>query len=225
MEVRENLWMQRRPKHAYGQGKSRARCFVSVRNGEFVGTRQPGIRISLDDLEDAFVSGLGDGPVRVTPEGAALLVRLYEDRAFELKRKSDRIEDASALKELAASREALEARTEQRRAERQAAHTARQAVVSDPVQLGEDQFTWNLLNSIFAHHLGYGGGHSEIEIGGVRVTKTLAPYASNSRKNLDFEVEFSWTGADGNLHRLTRESRYGGNRRNDPGRNWGLGPE
>lgn len=217
--------MQRLPKSAYGQGKPRSRCFVVVGGGEILGPRQPGVRITFDDLEGAFASALGDGPGRITPEGAALLARLYEEGAFELKRKTSPLEPPCALKEFAASREALEAQSEQRRVERQEVHAAHRDLVSDPCQVREEQFTWSLLNSIFAHHVGYGGGQSEMEIGGVRVTKSVTSYSSNSGKSRDFEVEFSWTGADGELRFLTRESRYPGNRRNDPDRNWGLGRE
>ena len=224
MEVREDLLMQKLPRRLRGRGKPRARCFVTVHAGNFVvGQREPGVQIGLGDLEGALASRLQGDPERVTPEGAALLVRMYQEGAFELRQKSDRIETPIALKEFASSRADLEAATERRRNQPQEAHSAEEALVSNPSQVSEDQFTWILLNSIFVRRHGYGHGHREMEIGGIRVTKSVTAYSSNTGKSRDFEVTFSWTGTGGEKHFRSRESHYKENRRNDAGRNWGLG--
>lgn len=97
--------------------------------------------------------------------------------------------------------------------------------MSHPSLVREDQFTWSILNSIFAHHLGYGGGHSEMDIGGIRVSRSVTSYSSNSGKSRESEVDLSWTGSDGEPRLLPCESRYAENRRNGSERNWGLGRE
>jgi hypothetical protein len=222
-DVREDLVMQNMPK-PYGQGKPPSRCAVYVLGGNFVGPRVGGIRITPADLEGAFTPDRWEVE-RLTPEGAALIARLYREGAFELRKKSDVPGEATELDLLAASRTELEAKTAARRAERQAEAEAKQALLADPAQIREEEFTWSLLNSVFAQHVGYGGSAHTLEVGGIPVSKSVRRFESNSGKSGDFEVSFSWTGADGEQHTLVRESHYRDNRRNDPDRNYGLGRE
>lgn len=58
-------------------------------------------------------------------------------------------------------------------------------------------------------------------IDGIKVTKTLTPYRSNSRRSTEFSVTYAWTGSDGVRKVAKKTSRFEANRSNDPSRNWG----
>src|SRR5690606_37895983 len=111
-EAMEDLLVQNAPRKLYGRGKARSRCVVTLHGGLITGPRQQGERVTLDEIEVAFIQDVF-GILRVTPEGAGLLVRLYEAGAFELKSRRSRIEEPVNMKQLASARARLEARTDE----------------------------------------------------------------------------------------------------------------
>lgn len=154
---------------------------------------------------------------RVTPPGAEFLVRLYRAGVFELKSARDEIGEPRVLLDYAAN----EAAILQKQAAEDAEIARRKDLVAHPEKVTESEFTYGLLNEIFFKHCGEGS--HELEIGGIKVVKSLGGgYRSNSGKNRDFDVSFSWTGSDGKQHSIDKQSRYKDNRRNDPVRNHGL---
>jgi len=218
MRTREDLIMQNAPG---GESKPRELCELFLKDGYFVDATGGGARVCLEEIEFAFVSGNRDEPIRLTPEGATLLVRLYEAGAFEMAKGAPR-EEPTQMKTYAGLRTVLEEETARLQHERVEKRRAREAMIANPALLAEDLFTWSRLNAIFAAHKGYGGSSQRMEIGGLQVVKELISFSSNSGKTRDFEVRFSWTSADGTPRELTRESQFSANRRNDSSRNWGL---
>ncbi len=78
----------------------------------------------------------------------------------------------------------------------------------------------NTLDDLFWKHHGKGPG--SLTVGGIKVTKSIDRYSSNSGKSKDWRVTFTWTNSDGMAVSRVKESRYEDNRRNDAERNWGL---
>lgn len=163
--------------------------------------------------------GRGDDIYYITPEGAALLVKMYHAGCFELKGKPGSTEE---LEKYAASGEELLA-AYAAKAELVARKIAQQERWKEhPEELPEGQFTPSLLNAIMWHH-GVKGMHVSMEIGGITVTRRVSRHKSNSGKTSDNTVVFTWTSCDGNPRELTlKKSAYEKNRRNDADRNWGL---
>lgn len=177
-----------------------------------------GVIITAAEIEEGFT---GDSPARVTPEGAALLLRLYDAGLFELKLSHAGRGDPANLRAYAASRPALLAlaiRNEE-------ARRAHAVLVKHPERIAEADFTYELLNHVFIEHYGLRGGTTRMEIGGLLVTKEVFTYPSNSGKSHDSKVTFSWVSQDGTTREFHKPSLFAGNRRNDPERNWGLGRE
>jgi hypothetical protein len=155
----------------------------------------------------------------ITPEGAALLVKMYRAGCFELKGKPGSTEE---LENYAASGEELMA-AYTAKAELEATQKAEENYWKEhPEDLPEELFTAARLNDIMWHH-GVKGMHVSMDIGGITVTKAVSRRKSNSGKSSDNTVVLSWTGSDGIPREefLTR-SAYENNRRNDADRNWGL---
>jgi hypothetical protein len=167
----------------------------------------------------------GSTPPLVTPEGAAFLIRLYETGVFELKPKRERLADPTELRAYAASRPALEALAAVRRDAEAVAAAERQAWIANPAQIPVAAFTYRLLSDVFFHHGVATLGVTQMEVGGITVTREATPHASNSGRSRDWHVSFTYRDTDDVDIVLEKESRYASNRRNDPGRNWGLGPE
>lgn len=155
----------------------------------------------------------------ITPEGAALIVKMYRAGCFELKGKPGSTDE---LEKYAASGEELLAQ-HAANIELAAREKAQEEHWKEhPEELPEELFTASRLNDIMWHH-GVKGMHVTMEIGGITVTKRVSRHKSNSGKSSDNTVVLSWTGSDGTPREefLTR-SAYENNRRNDAGRNWGL---
>ena len=93
--------------------------------------------------------------------------------------------------------------------------------IKDPSVLEEaDLDNYRLLDSLFFAIKGPGGG--TLKLAGLKVTKRLTDYSSNSGKSKGWRVSFSWIGSDGSQHALEKVPPEANNRRNDPERNWGL---
>lgn len=177
-----------------------------------------GVIVTAAEVQGGFT---GDDRARITPEGAALLPRLYEAGIFELHRPRVGRGDPAKLRAYAASRPGLLAQT----VRNEEARCAHEALARHPERIAEAEFTYELLNRVFIAHHGLLGGTTRLEIGGLLVTKEVFTYRSNSQKSRDSDVTFSWVSQDGTTRELHQQSRFAGNRRNDPDRNWGLGPE
>lgn len=83
-----------------------------------------------------------------------------------------------------------------------------------------DLFDYRLLKEVFVRQIGKGRG--TLLLAGTEVTKSVLEFSSNSGHSTDWQVSFSWRGAEGNSQKVTKESRYSSNRRNDAERDWGL---
>lgn len=149
------------------------------------------------------------GTPKVTPEGAAFLIELYHRGAFPMKRKTQPPAEETGLDAYAASRADLE----QKQASKHAEEERRRHLIENPDDAEEADLSYYLLNDIFFRHRG--PGSHEMTIGGIRVTKQVRGYRSNSGKSSDASVTFEWSDARGNRHRLEKTSFHEGNRRND----------
>ena len=59
-------------------------------------------------------------------------------------------------------------------------------------------------------------------LAGITVRKHVVGYKSNSGKSTGWRVRFEWTGSASQRHHSEVVPPEADNRRNDPGRNWGL---
>jgi hypothetical protein len=100
-----------------------------------------------------------------------------------------------------------------------AAADARRQKLENLGAVREEEFTYPFLNELFFHHKVKEGS---LTVSGIAVSKSLQPYRSNSGKNKDWQVTFTWIGSDGKPRVVEKSSLYAGNRRNDAERNWGL---
>ena len=91
-----------------------------------------------------------------------------------------------------------------------------------PAELPENYFSPSRLNRIMIKNVGKGLSTS-MEIGGIKVSKSVRYYKSNNGKSQDSDVILEWDGSDGINHKESlHSSNYKNNRRNDSQRNWGL---
>lgn len=173
--------------------------------------------VTVEELAGMFCeySGYYGTTERVSPAGAACLVRLYEEQALEMTGKG-RGEVSEELLAYCDSEPALRAKVQARKE----AKAAYEAKLADPTSFTENEFTFTLLNDLFWRHVGKEG--RSLTVGDVEVHKNVVPFRSNSGKTTDFRVSFHWTGADGMRHEQVKSSEYESNRRNDEERNWGL---
>lgn len=176
-----------------------------------------GSSVTQDELNELFHETARTGYVTevVSPAGARLLIRLYLAGALPMKAKQAPTAPTSELQAYCDSELELEAKQEARRAR----HLAYEEKLSNPQCISEAEFTWPLLNAVFWRH---GKELREMVIGGITVHKLVQRFASNSRKDHDFKISFSWNSANGRPHEIKGFSKYEGNRANDEKRNWGL---
>jgi hypothetical protein len=164
---------------------------------------------------------------RWDPEDVAYLLELFRAGHLPFRKEkgamTPEIEAYAATPIEALARRTVELR-EKEAAEQAAAKAARTTYLSNLAAIPESAFTYTLLNDIFFHHHPK-GGEAVLEIGGVKVRKSLVPFRSNSGRLRDWDVRYSWEGMGGKPHEIRKESRFAENRRNDPARNWGLGRE
>jgi hypothetical protein len=182
----------------------------------------PRIKLGLVEIDPDAIGQLAES--HLTPTALRLLIELRDKGALPTARRTlDPVPEnllayaARNEAELLAESERLK---EQRRQQKESEDEALKRKLDNLDAINEPEFTWSLLNQLFWHH--QGKGQDTLTIGGLKVTKSLTPYASNSGKTRDFSVTFSWTARDGTACGLSRESRFADNRRNDAERNWGL---
>ncbi|MCX4030472.1 hypothetical protein H0A36_27785 [Endozoicomonas sp. SM1973] len=176
--------------------------------------------LTCDDFRHILESGgdLSDTP-KVTPYGASLLIKLYNDGYFELKGKS---QQPSTIDQQLIDYTASEQKISEQEKDHKRQLKAYKTLIKNPDRIKLEEFSYYLLNDVFVEHFGYRQGTFKLDIGGVSVTKGVTVYSSNSRKSQDSEVIFSWTDLDGNYRELKQASFHKSNRRNDERRNWGL---
>lgn len=155
--------------------------------------------------------------VKVGPEGAKILLKLYRNGDLEMQ-KGKEISDAPELKAYIDKAEFFKKENDKIRQREE--HI--KYLIEHPEEVKESEFTYYLLDEIFKNKKGLFRGSDSLPIGGIMVTKSVGVYKSNSGITQDSEVNFSWRGADKQVHVITKYSRFSGNRRNDPDRNWGL---
>jgi len=191
--------LQNRLREAYYQGE-----------GLQLGTEQ----VSHEELRELFLTAYrGHYPVDVvSPKGAHTLVRLYRAGVLETPPKEVSAELLDYIESEDALRTKVQARQDRERAYREK--------IENPESINESEFTFSLLNEVFWRQ-GLTGDSSMV-LDGITVTKSVTLYFSNSGKNRDFRVVFSWVGRDGKHHCAEKPSIYARNRRNDEERNFGL---
>ena len=170
------------------------------------------------DVQEISIEVLGYyGPVvRVSPVGAAILMNLYQQGCLKMKC-GQNIQEPSAeiLRYIKKGRSyaqcCLEDRLKQERLEYWKRHVD---------EIPESDFDVELLQALFGFH-----GSMKMIIGGIEVHKQVCRYSSNSGKNSDYEVNYTWGGQNGEKCLSATNSHYKGNRKSDPDRNWGLGKE
>lgn len=148
----------------------------------------------------------------VGPVAAKAILMVYEEGKLPMK-KGAKVSDAP-LARAYADDPALLAQMEERR--------RRKDCVKDTSLVRESDFHDNrLLDSIFWQAMGAGEG--TLNLAGIDVTKNIRGFRTNSGKNTDYEVSFSWVGSDG----VRKQTGTGlppaaFNRRNDEERDYGL---
>ena len=179
-----------------------------------------GIVVTFEQYEEFLVLNDNDTPC-LTPAGAAWVLELYAKGLIPMRRKSAGTPPDEAIA-YSRSHDDLVRQTEQRRAQARAAAEAYAAKLANPGAIPESEFTYSLLNDL-SFRVRREGGPCEFDAGGLRITKHVATLRSNSGNTEDSSVSFQWR-SNGELHTISKESRFAGNRRNDAERNWGLPP-
>jgi hypothetical protein len=161
------------------------------------------INVTLQELEELFIQD-AQGLPRVSPSGAALLLRLHARGVFEF---CDKVRGTSAPAELERYAHALPVLL-QRQAEMEETRRWQQDMIEHPQRLSPGQFSHELLNRIFHRHKGR--GPATLEVGGLEVTKHCL-FMVNTKK--ETSVRFSWRDSEGNDKELTRSDLLSRSRR------------
>ena len=170
------------------------RALFQARRAQDRTARVATINVTLRELEELFIQDARGLP-RVSPMGAALLLRLHVAGAFE---PCDRAQGTSAPAELERYAHSLPTLL-QRQAEMEATRRWQQDMVEHPQRLSPGQFSYELLNRIFHQHKGR--GPATFEVGGLEVTKHCSFMVNTKRET---SVRFSWRDSEGNEQELTR---------------------
>ncbi len=170
------------------------RALFQARRAQDRTARVAAIDVRLQEFEELFIQD-AQGLPRVSPSGAALLLRLHVAGAFE---PCDRAQGTSAPVELERYAHSLPA-LRQRQAQMEETRRWQQDMVQHPERLSPGQFSFELLNRIFHRHKGR--GPATFEVGGLEVTKHCL-FMVNTKKETG--VHFTWRDPGGNDKELTR---------------------
>lgn len=164
------------------------------------------------------------GKTVISPRAAATLVSLYQAGLLPMDKAVQGVATVgSRLSEYASSGLTLADVRAASRIERERVHQSRLARLNKPLdEILESELTETYLHDLFLHHKITNG---TLRIAGIEVAKTLSRSSSNSGKSHGWNERFSWTGTDGIVRSVGRDSVFSHNRRNDEERNWGLGRE
>lgn len=181
-----------------------------------------GLRVTRGDFDELRISGEDGGSKRISPRGASLLLKLYGADIFELKGGKGSVKDTGELRQYSESEKQLVAKVEKLKAHEKQKKERERYLVANPDQVLKQEFTPSLLNKIMFEN-GAVGGHAEMLIGGVLVTKIVQTFVSNSGNSRSNTVTLVWTDSSGTQHKeILTQSSYADNRRNDAERNYGL---
>jgi hypothetical protein len=161
--------------------------------------------LSMSDFE-GLAARSDFGSRCITPKGVLLLIKLYQEGAFERKKVKKGLpeEPSPALHEYAAKEAELLAKSAARRKDNADWLAKRDAYLENPASVPEAEFSYSLLNALFFKH--HGPGSATMDVGGLRVTRGVATDSSNLGKIQESTVVFRWTSADGQSHELSKES-------------------
>lgn len=180
----------------------------------------PGVFVDSKEYEENI---LLEGAFRskvITPKGAQMLMAWYDNDVFERKVKKKKQPDESLVEYSRLTYEQADPKDKHA----YDAYQEKLAKKNRPLdQIDRSEFTFEFLNELFIHRIGFGMGSRQLTIAGIEVTKTVTKHKSNSGKSEDYAVEISWTDDNNEVMTLSRGSKHAGNRRSDPDRNWGLG--
>ncbi|OKH86849.1 hypothetical protein [Thalassospira sp. TSL5-1] len=160
------------------------------------------------------------GAARITPAAAKVLALLYNAGIFKLQKSNSLIEATSALDDYARSEPVLREAQAVADAQAMTEKETYNNLLDNPDLITQDKFSYPLLDAVFWKHKG--PGTHTMQIGGFEVTKRVHTFTSNTGKNRDSEVVISWVDQNGVKRLFKKSSRYSGNRRNNPDKNWGL---
>lgn len=180
-----------------------------------------GIILKSDDFEHLKCED-GFSAAKVTPEGAELLIRIYQAGLFELQARKSIQEVSDEIIKYSQSRESILAKQESDEIRRTEELKKKLDLIEHPEKIKLEEFSYKLLNEVFINRFGLGERVLSMMIGGILVTKSVTMFSSNSGKTRDSEVTFSWIAPDGQRKELKKGSIFANNRRNDSDRNWGL---
>lgn len=168
-------------------------------------------------IEDPMMFLHVSSSIKVSPKGAKILLALYHKG--DLVMKEDCVpEKETPLKEYVESETSLKEKV--REIEREEARIKDLCEHTDKVK--ESDFSYEFFSRLFWYRFGGFRGTNSLILDGIKVTKDVTVYKSNSGKSSDARVVYSWVGSDGERHSFVKDSLYDENRRNDAGRNWGL---
>jgi hypothetical protein len=179
------------------------RALFQARRAQDRTARVATINVTLRELEELFIQD-GQGLPRVSPMGAALLLRLHAGGVFEF---CDNARGTSAPVELERYAHSLPALL-QRQAEMEESRRWQQDMVEHPQSLSPGQFSFEFLSRIFHRHKGR--GPATFEVGGWEVTKHCL-FMVNSKRETN--VRFTWRDSEGNHKELTRSDLLSRSRR------------
>ncbi|WP_152486599.1 hypothetical protein [Herbaspirillum frisingense] len=177
------------------------------------------LSFSEDDLNE-LIHNDGFSASTISPKGAGLLIRLYEENILPIKGKAGPVSEV-----LIAYASEGQTFSDLRKLRVETERLKREVVIKkfeDLDSISDSDFSYTFLDQLFFHHKKIGIGFSELVVGGIKVTKYVSKHYSNSRKNFDYAIKYSGTKNDGTPFVYEKPSRYAENRGNDPERNWGL---
>lgn len=195
---------------------------------QVLGEPYRGLTLTEEDVAEVSYGGEGERRV-LTPNGARLLRKLFEAGLIE-QRRPGASRDLSALDAYIASEAELRDRTLELRLRREAKDGAWEVLDARAREIAEDpscatieDLSPRMIDRVFIHRFGY-GREGEIELAGCTCHKAIERYVSNSGKTRTSTAYCWWEDADGGRHGNTPPD-LPRNRRSDPDRNWGLGPD
>ncbi len=179
------------------------RALFQARRAQDRTARVAAIDVRLQEFEELFIQD-GQGLPRVSPTGAALLLRLHAGGVFEF---CDRARGTSAPVELERYAHSLPALL-QRQAQMEETKRIVDDMVEHPERVCPEQFSYEILDRIFHRHKGR--GPATFEVGGSEITKHCL-FMVNTKK--ETSVRFTWRDSAGNDKELTRSDVLSRSRR------------
>ncbi|EKP0262779.1 hypothetical protein JFQ93_004146 [Aeromonas sobria] len=179
------------------------------------------LTLKASDFEHIFFD-CESSAKRITPYGAQIVCQAYKEGLFETKTRMSEFLIPSEVQEYIGSTDSIISKQNANNLLRQKERDEYEKKISNVESINENEFSYTLLSDVFSKKIGFKGTCCVLEIGRIKVTKSLSLYRSNSGRSSDWQVTFSWLGSDGKYKTLRKNSIYSENRRNDADRNYGL---